>query len=116
MDYIERLVLNLKKNYSKDELVAHLMKVEKELKIEKGILQSEVEELKHNNKELKKALKRATQSSKEVRNSIKKERLYIQLEEQCEQLRLKCIRIQSEHDRFVSRCIGSQNKLTTKTK
>ena len=43
-DYIEKVVLRLKREYSKDELVAHLSKKLTEAEMEIGMLKSEKEE------------------------------------------------------------------------
>lgn len=43
-DYIDRVALKLKRQYSKDEYVAHLLKQVSDLEIEKGVLQSERDE------------------------------------------------------------------------
>lgn len=47
--YIDRVVLNLKHTYGKDELVAHLQKELSEAKVEIGQLKAEIEHLKHFN-------------------------------------------------------------------
>ena len=44
-DYIEKVVLRLKREYSKDELVAHLSKKLTEAEMEIGMLKSENEEM-----------------------------------------------------------------------
>jgi len=45
--YIDNIVIKLKREYSKDELVSHLSKELKKSEIEKGKLQSYVSELLH---------------------------------------------------------------------
>ncbi len=77
MGYIERLAKRHKEFFSKDAIVAHLSKIEADLKINKGIMQSEIDELRHQNKDLKRQVKKLTKEPfrdktyKEIKNKLK---------------------------------------------
>ena len=60
MGYIENLARRHKEYYSKDSIVAHLTKVEKELNFKIGLMMSEIDELRHEKKQLEIKVKKLT--------------------------------------------------------
>lgn len=70
--YEDRVLLKLRRKYSKDETVAALNKKLEILEIEKGKLLSEIEHLEHTIKELKASV------NKEISELIRNSDLYLQ--------------------------------------
>lgn len=77
MEYIERLANRHKEYFSKDAIVSHLIKVEKDLKFKQGVMQSEIDELRHQKKELEKQVKKLMKEPfrdttyKNIKNKLK---------------------------------------------
>ena len=57
MSYDDNILIKLRRQYSRDEVVAHLLNTVKQCKIEKGKLSAYIEELKHENNLKKKQIK-----------------------------------------------------------
>lgn len=81
-DYIERTILQLRREYGKDELVAALIKQVSEREIEIGKLKAEIDEA---NDKVEKAKSRVIAERKKkidvsAEREIKKDELYVKLE------------------------------------
>jgi hypothetical protein len=70
MGYIDKLAKRHKEHFSKDAIVAHLTKVESKLKIEKGIMMSEIDRLRYENKELRRKVKSLTKDRPNTSSSL----------------------------------------------
>jgi hypothetical protein len=70
MKDLDVTILSLKRNYSKDELVSHLLKILKEKDFEIGVLKSDISEMKDENTKI------STSLNKSARKEVKKEDLY----------------------------------------
>lgn len=70
--YEDRVLLKLRRKYSKDETVAALNKKVELLEVEKGKLLSEIEHLKHTIKEFKSSV------NKEISELVRNSDLYLQ--------------------------------------
>ncbi len=94
-NYIDKTIIRLQRQYSKDELVQAMTKKLSDLGLKVGVLESElveykyykenykkIESLEKENKELKEKLNKATSTTQSVRRECKKERQYQQLENQ----------------------------------
>lgn len=84
-DYIDRTVLKLCRKYSKDELVAHLVKRNSENDIQLGKLDAEIQHLNHQNQQQAAEIERLQnmvannkQLNKQASIEIKKNELYQQ--------------------------------------
>ena len=71
--YEDRVLLKLRRKYSKDETVAALSKKVELLEVEKGKLLSEIEYLEHTIKELKSSV-----NNKEILDLVRNSDLYLQ--------------------------------------
>jgi len=77
MGYIDNLAKRHKEYFSKDVIVAHLTKVEADLKFKKGVMQSEMDELRHQKKELEKQIEKLKKEPfrdttyKNIKNKLK---------------------------------------------
>lgn len=102
-DYIDKLVVKLKRKHSKDELVAHLVKKESELKKEIGILKSERDEAMY---KLDKLVKLDNNTKSRIGQMI----LYKKLKSENNALKAKCTKLAKEKDVFLQQLIQIQVK------
>ena len=97
-NYIDNVVLKLKRTYSKDELVSHLTKKLSEAEIEIGILKSEKEEAEFN---LKKALK----LEPAVKARVGQMTLYVNLRSELKSLRDKIRTLKLENSKMFEKIV-----------
>lgn len=91
-DYIDKVVVKLKRQYSKDELVAHLTKKQSELEVELGVVKSERDEAID---KLNKVLK----LDNDTKSRIGQMALYKNLKSEVRALRKKCNKaVREKHD------------------
>jgi len=92
-NYIDNVVIELKRQYSKDELVSHLLKKQSELEIEIGILKSEKDELQYK-------LRDTLKLDPEVKQVLQKKKLYRSLIIQIHSLdkKFRLLKIKNEKD------------------
>jgi uncharacterized coiled-coil DUF342 family protein len=93
-NYIDKAVIKLKRQYGKDELVAHLLKKQSELELELGMLRSERDELHY---KMQKFLK----LKNDVRQRIIQVHYVKKLLEQVNGLRVKCEKLDAENKALV---------------
>lgn len=102
-DYIERLAYKLKRKYSKDELVQHLTKKQKELEFEIGVLKSEKDELHHK-------LERFKKVSNKVKSRFGQTILYQNIKKELEHLRKQNRKLKIENERLLTKIAQQQLK------
>lgn len=95
MSFIDNVLIRLKRQYSKDELVAALNKKISELEIENGKLLSEIEYL---NDEIKKQIKQKG-------NDLKKHPLWKQQQQISKRREEKIKRIEEDNRKLIARVL-----------
>jgi chromosome segregation ATPase len=98
MDYEERTLLKLKRQYSKDETVAALAAKLSKTEIENGKLKSEIDYLKHELQEFQKSV------NKLARIEIRKEELYQLQLIRINQFKSEIKKLKEERDRLIAEC------------
>lgn len=97
-DYIDNVVLKLKRKYSKDELVASLNKKLSDAETEVGILKSERDEAIYN---LNKVLK----LDNEVKSRVGQLKIYQNMKSEVKTLREKCRKLELEKDKLFQKVV-----------
>lgn len=109
-DYIERTILKLKRKYSKDELVAALLKKISEKDVEIGQLTSEVQ---HLQSELEKTISEK-ENNKEVNKVAKaiarKDELYIIQKNENTRLREEIKKVRQNNSELINKICLLKNK------
>ena len=122
-DYIERTILQLRREYGKDELVAALIKQVSEREIEIGKLKAEIDEA--NDKVEKIRAKIILERKKKVdvaaETEIKKDELYVRLQRKCDEkgneiqtLKKQNVRLLQDVKELVNLNVTLKNKLNQK--
>lgn len=96
-DFIERTLLSLRREYSKDEVVAALNKKIRDIEFENGLLKSEVSEIEYlrsENLKIKKDLKHSNTQLKQLRDSNQKK---LGLTREIKELRIYIQHLESKH-------------------
>lgn len=73
----ENAIVNLRRNYGKDELVSYVIRRVKELKVELGQANAEIDHLNEEVKRMKRNKELNDEMSREARKEIKKEEMYL---------------------------------------
>jgi hypothetical protein len=93
-NYFDRCLIKLKRDYGKDEFVAHLLKLLKERDIEIGKLNSEIDYLTY---ELK-SKKYNIEINQKAMVEIKKDELYSKKENECNKLKKEIKQLKQVRD------------------
>ena len=99
--YIDNIVIKLKRKYSKDELVSHLIKTEKELRIENGKKQSEIDELKFK-------LNRITKMDNDTKSRYCQTVYVCNLKNEIKSLKEKLRKLKIDYDKLLNKQINNQ--------
>ena len=117
-DYIDRTILKLRREYSKDELVAALNKQLEEKDVEIGKLTAQVHELEDqlgieriDAEELAKLKKKKHEEDKAIRKEIKESQLYKQQKEQLKNRKEEIKGLRSRISDQVSKIVQLNNQL-----
>lgn len=97
----ENVLVHLRRHYGKDEMVAYVIKRIRELKIELGQANSEID---HLNEELNKTIKNKNlnqETDKEARKEAKKEEIFKQNREEILNLRAKNKRLSKDNSDLI---------------
>jgi hypothetical protein len=101
-------LIELKRKYSKDEYVAHLMKTITEKDIEIGMFKSETEEYKYNIQELKKSV--LSDNGIKVTEKIKKRKLYQKILKSNHRLQTENNKWKKTRDELIAKIIKLENR------
>jgi hypothetical protein len=102
----ENVLIHLRKNYGKDEMVAYVVRRMRELKVGLGMANSEID---HLNEQLKKVAwgKRLNDElSKEARKEIKKEEIYDHYRQEIISLREKVKKLSDDNRNLIQRLVN----------
>lgn len=102
-EYIDNVVVKLKRQYGKDELVAHMLKEQKEKDLEIGMLKSEVDELKYN-------LDRVLKTDEKTKQRLQQLRSWKSLQDENKSLKEKAKKFEKEYNRVFLELIKEKNK------
>jgi len=97
-NYIDNIVLKLKRQYSKDEFVSHLIKKQSELELELGILKSERDEVIYK-------LNKLLTLPNEVKSRIGQMNLYKNMKDEIKSLREKNKKLKIENSRLLQKTL-----------
>lgn len=79
MDFLDNVLIKLKRQYSKDEVVAALTKKLSEAEIKNGVLLDEIQSLKHNIARLQSEDSQLKRKKKSQEKEVRRERQYQEL-------------------------------------
>lgn len=102
----DNVLLHLRRNYGKDEMVSYVIRRIKELKVELGQANSEID---HLNEELAKITKSKSSNEeldREARKEAKKDTIYKQNREEIINLRAKNKRLANDNKELITRLIN----------
>ena len=99
-DYIDNVVLKLKRKYSKDELVARMLKEQSQIKTELGIVKSERDELQYN-------LDRILKLDNDTKSRFCQIQYIRNMKNEIKALREKCRKLKNENTRLFSDLVRS---------
>jgi len=107
----DNVLLHLRRTYAKDEMVSYVVRRIKELKVELGQANAEID---HLNDELSKAIKSKAlneELSKEVRIETKKEEIYKQCRTEIISLKAKNKRLMADNKDLIMKLISKNDNL-----
>jgi len=109
--YIDDVVIKLKREYSKDELVVNMINEQALLKKEITLLKTQNDRLKY---KLKKILKLDKKEIIAVKAEIKEKSMYKNIEKERDSLREKCERLTNTNNKLIYKQTNYEQETNTK--
>src|SRR4249920_1914691 len=102
----ENVLVHLRKNYEKDEMVSYVVRRMRELKVELGQANSEIDHLNDQLKKVQWGKRLNDELSKEARKEIKKEEIYDHYRTEIIALREKLKRLSDDNRNLIQRLVS----------
>jgi len=97
----ENAIINLRRAYEKDSLVAYIVRRFKEVKVELGQANSEIDFLNDEIKKMKRNKEFNDETSREARKEIKKEEMYLKYREEIKVLQDKLKKVNRDNQDLI---------------